>query len=204
MLGGLAWRHREPRGRLHRHLTGGVLGSHYQDVFAFFVLILVLVFRPSGSWASAWRTGPEPAMVSLLPKPGEQPARGVGRVHGTRLCPAALPFLVDGVAGRAWVRILDFALLYVMLALGLNIVVGSRDCWTSATSPSMRSAPTSTPCWHRPTSACTCRSGSCSRWEPWWHALRVLLGAPTLRLRGDYSPSSPWASARSSGSSSTT
>ncbi len=28
--------------------TGGFLGSHYQDVFAFFVLILVLVFRPSG------------------------------------------------------------------------------------------------------------------------------------------------------------
>ena len=29
-------------------LTGGFLGSHYQDVFAFFVLILVLIFRPSG------------------------------------------------------------------------------------------------------------------------------------------------------------
>jgi branched-chain amino acid transport system permease protein len=29
-------------------LTGGVLGSHYQDVFAFFVLIIVLIFRPSG------------------------------------------------------------------------------------------------------------------------------------------------------------
>jgi len=29
-------------------LTGGVLGSHYQDVFAFIVLITVLVFRPSG------------------------------------------------------------------------------------------------------------------------------------------------------------
>ena len=29
-------------------LTGGILGSHYQDVFAFLVLILVLVFRPSG------------------------------------------------------------------------------------------------------------------------------------------------------------
>lgn len=29
-------------------LTGGFLGSHYQDVFAFMVLILVLVFRPSG------------------------------------------------------------------------------------------------------------------------------------------------------------
>lgn len=29
-------------------LTGGFLGSNYQDIFAFMVLILVLVFRPSG------------------------------------------------------------------------------------------------------------------------------------------------------------
>ena len=29
-------------------LTGGVFGSNYRDVFAFFVLILVLVFRPTG------------------------------------------------------------------------------------------------------------------------------------------------------------
>ncbi|MBI3144492.1 MAG: branched-chain amino acid ABC transporter permease, partial [Pseudogulbenkiania sp.] len=29
-------------------LTGGFLGSHYQDIFAFMVLILVLIFRPSG------------------------------------------------------------------------------------------------------------------------------------------------------------
>lgn len=29
-------------------LTGGVFGSDYKDVFAFFVLILVLIFRPSG------------------------------------------------------------------------------------------------------------------------------------------------------------
>jgi branched-chain amino acid transport system permease protein len=28
--------------------TGGVFGSNYQDVFAFFVLIAVLMFRPSG------------------------------------------------------------------------------------------------------------------------------------------------------------
>lgn len=34
------------------------------------------------------------------------------------------PFIVGGVGGNAWVRILDFALLYIMLALGLNIVVG--------------------------------------------------------------------------------
>ena len=29
-------------------LTGGFLGSHYQDIFAFVVLIFVLMFRPSG------------------------------------------------------------------------------------------------------------------------------------------------------------
>ncbi len=32
--------------------------------------------------------------------------------------------LAAGQAGDSWVRILDFALLYIMLALGLNIVVG--------------------------------------------------------------------------------
>ena len=37
---------------------------------------------------------------------------------------ALLPFVVDASLGRSWVRVLDFALLYVMLALGLNIVVG--------------------------------------------------------------------------------
>ncbi len=30
------------------HLTGGVLGSHYADIFAFVALILVLTLRPSG------------------------------------------------------------------------------------------------------------------------------------------------------------
>ena len=35
----------------------------------------------------------------------------------------ALPF-VAGIAGNAWIRILAFAMLYIMLALGLNIVVG--------------------------------------------------------------------------------
>ena len=34
-----------------------------------------------------------------------------------------LPFIA-GLAGNSWIRMLDFALLYIMLALGLNIVVG--------------------------------------------------------------------------------
>ncbi|BEV70693.1 MULTISPECIES: ABC transporter ATP-binding protein [unclassified Paludibacterium] len=37
---------------------------------------------------------------------------------------AVLPFVVGGFLGNSWVRIVDFALLYIMLALGLNIVVG--------------------------------------------------------------------------------
>ena len=36
----------------------------------------------------------------------------------------ALPFVIDATLGRAWVRIIDIALLFVMMALGLNIVVG--------------------------------------------------------------------------------
>ena len=37
---------------------------------------------------------------------------------------AILPFIIGKGLGNSWVRVLDFALLYVMLALGLNIVVG--------------------------------------------------------------------------------
>jgi branched-chain amino acid transport system permease protein len=37
---------------------------------------------------------------------------------------AILPFIIGAGLGNSWVRVLDFALLYVMLALGLNIVVG--------------------------------------------------------------------------------
>ncbi len=38
----------------------------------------------------------------------------------------ALPFLVEAIPmlGATWVRILGFAMLYVLLALGLNIVIG--------------------------------------------------------------------------------
>ena len=35
----------------------------------------------------------------------------------------AFPFIAANY-GNSWVRIIDFALLYIMLALGLNIVVG--------------------------------------------------------------------------------
>ncbi|MBU1664086.1 MAG: ABC transporter ATP-binding protein, partial [Gammaproteobacteria bacterium] len=37
---------------------------------------------------------------------------------------AALPFIMGFGLGNSWVRVLDFVLLYVLLAIGLNIVVG--------------------------------------------------------------------------------
>jgi branched-chain amino acid transport system permease protein len=53
------------------------------------------------------------------------PATGAGRA-GLLLIAAAViafPFIASGY-GNSWVRIVDLALLYIMLALGLNIVVG--------------------------------------------------------------------------------
>lgn len=100
---------------------------------------------------------------------------------------AVLPFLLSNTVGRTWVRILDFALIYAMLALGLNIVVGFAGlldlgyiafyavgayAWALLASPQF------------------------DLHLPFWAILPigagvaaifgVMLGAPTLRLRGDY------------------
>lgn len=99
---------------------------------------------------------------------------------------AILPFAL-GMVGQSWVRTLNFALLYVMLALGLNIVVGFAGLldlgyiafyavgayiWAMLASPHF------------------------GLHLPFWVVLPAgvllaaffgaLLGAPTLKLRGDY------------------
>jgi branched-chain amino acid transport system permease protein len=113
---------------------------------------------------------------------------------------AVLPFLVEASLGRTWVRVLDFALLYVMLALGLNIVVGFAGLldlgyiafyavgayvWALLASPHLASS--------FPVVAAAFPDGlHLSMWiiMPIGAAVAavfgVLLGAPTLRLRGDY------------------
>lgn len=97
-----------------------------------------------------------------------------------------LPHVV-GMGGQAWVRILNFAILYVFLALGLNIVVGFAGlldlgyiafyavgayCWALLASPHFG---LHFPVWAiLPIGALmACVFG-------------VLLGSPTLKLRGDY------------------
>ncbi len=99
----------------------------------------------------------------------------------------ALPFLADWAFGRAWVRIAAFALLYIMLALGLNIVVGYAGLLdlgyvaffaVGAYFYALLASPQfdiHLPFWLLlPLGA----SVAC--------VFGVLLGAPTLRLRGDY------------------
>jgi branched-chain amino acid transport system permease protein len=100
---------------------------------------------------------------------------------------AAAPFVIGAGLGRGWVRIVDFALLYIMLALGLNIVVGYAGLLdlgyiafyaVGAYLYALLASP------------------HFGLHLPFWAILPlgalvagifgVLLGAPTLRLRGDY------------------
>ena len=98
-----------------------------------------------------------------------------------------MPFLVNWGLGRFWLRIIDFALLYAMLALGLNIVVGFAGLLdlgyvafyaVGAYIYAILASP------------------HFGVHLPFWMLLPlgaglaglfgVLLGAPTLKLRGDY------------------
>ena len=42
----------------------------------------------------------------------------------TTVLVVAAPIIIGAAGGNYWIRVLDFAMLYVMLALGLNVVVG--------------------------------------------------------------------------------
>ncbi|OZA45610.1 MAG: ABC transporter ATP-binding protein [Hydrogenophilales bacterium 17-61-76] len=93
---------------------------------------------------------------------------------------ALLPFLIDAGIGRSWVRLLDLALLYVILALGLNIVVGYAGLLDLGY-VAFYALGAYVYAW--------LASPHFGLHLPFWAILPlfgVLLGAPTLRLRGDY------------------
>jgi len=100
---------------------------------------------------------------------------------------AVLPFGTEALLGRSWVRVIDGALLFSMLAIGLNVVVGYAGLLDlgfiaffgiGAYSYSLLASP------------------QFGLHYPFWALLPlgavvaglfgVILGAPTLRLRGDY------------------
>src|SRR5688572_12306720 len=99
----------------------------------------------------------------------------------------AAPLLIDATLGRTWVRIVDVALLFIMLALGLNIVVGYAGLLdlgyiaffaVGAYAYALLASPQFAVHWPflllLPLAAVVAAF------------FGVLLGAPTLRLRGDY------------------
>src|SRR2546430_10382480 len=99
---------------------------------------------------------------------------------------ALLPF-VAAMVGQAWVRILNFAMIYTMLALGLNIVVGFAGLLdlgyiafyaVGAYVYALLASPhfgVHLPFWViLPLGAAVAA------------LFGVLIGAPTLKLRGDY------------------
>ncbi|MDE1143248.1 ABC transporter permease subunit [Paraburkholderia tropica] len=136
--------------------------------------------------------------TTLIPEKNTTRTYAIGIV--TAIVVAALPFVVGATGGNYWVRVLDFAMLYVMLALGLNVVVGfaglldlgyiafyAVGAYTAAllTSPHL----TSQFAW-----IASMFPGGLH--TPYWIVIPcamafaaiagILLGAPTLRLRGDY------------------
>uniref|UniRef100_UPI0038B9C637 ABC transporter permease subunit n=1 Tax=Paraburkholderia guartelaensis TaxID=2546446 RepID=UPI0038B9C637 len=136
--------------------------------------------------------------TTLIPEKNMTKTLTVGIV--TAIVVAALPFVVGAAGGNYWVRVLDFAMLYVMLALGLNVVVGfaglldlgyiafyAVGAYTAAllTSPHLSNQ-----------FAWIAAMFPGGMHTPYWIVIPcamalaalfgVLLGAPTLRLRGDY------------------
>jgi len=62
--------------------------------------------------------------AAAVAAPSKVPAKTLAALIGFLVVALCAPFIVQTLGGNYWVRVLDFALLYIMLALGLNIVVG--------------------------------------------------------------------------------
>lgn len=145
-------------------------------------------------------TSIQPIETSTTLIPEKKTPAQIARTVVIALVIAALPMLVGAAGGNYWVRVLDFAMLYVMLALGLNVVVGfaglldlgyiafyAIGAYMAAllTSPHLSTqfawigalAPTGlhVPIWVVAPLAMALAA-----------LFGVILGAPTLRLRGDY------------------
>ncbi|AXK66301.1 MULTISPECIES: ABC transporter permease subunit [Burkholderia] len=112
----------------------------------------------------------------------------------------AAPIVIGSAGGNYWVRVLDFAMLYVMLALGLNVVVGFAGLLdlgyiafyaVGAYTAALLSSPHLTTQFewianlapgglHLPFLIIVPIAMALAA------TFGILLGAPTLRLRGDY------------------
>src|SRR6201991_2266855 len=136
--------------------------------------------------------------TTLIPEKNLTKTLTVGII--TAIFVIAAPMIIGSAGGNYWVRVLDFAMLYVMLALGLNVVVGFAGLLdlgyiafyaVGAYVAALLSSPQLTNQFewiahlapgglHVPfllIAPCAMALAA---------TFGVLLGAPTLRLRGDY------------------
>ncbi|MEX3640378.1 ABC transporter ATP-binding protein, partial [Paraburkholderia sp. BR14427] len=136
--------------------------------------------------------------TTLIPEKNRTKTLTIGIL--TTIFVIAAPMIIGAAGGNYWVRVLDFAMLYVMLALGLNVVVGFAGLLDlgyiafyaiGAYTAALLSSP------HLSTqfewiAALAPHGLNVPIWiiVPIAMALAamfgILLGAPTLRLRGDY------------------
>src|SRR6185369_10101344 len=147
-------------------------------------------------WASVWRTGPEGEthMMNFINRQNRFVLIAIAAI-----ALLILPLVLQQ-GGNAWVRIADAALLYVLLALGLNIVVGYAGLLDlgyvafyaiGAYMFALLASPHLTDTF--PAIAAMFPKGL---HLPLWIVIPaaaalagifgILLGAPTLKLRGDY------------------
>src|ERR1700756_2642738 len=136
--------------------------------------------------------------TTLIPERNTTKTLVVGII--TAVFVIAAPFIIGTAGGNYWWRVLDFAMLYVMLALGLNVVVGFAGLLdlgyiafyaVGAYTAALLSSPhlTSQFEWIGPLAPAGLH-------VPFWIIVPcamgiaaffgIILGAPTLRLRGDY------------------
>ena len=141
---------------------------------------------------------PIEATTTLIPE--KKSPKQIATMIVVAILVVVAPMLIGSAGGNYWVRVLDFAMLYVMLALGLNVVVGFAGLldlgyiafyaigayiaallssphlttqfeWIAALFPNGLHAPI----WVIVPVAMAVAAG-----------FGIILGAPTLRLRGDY------------------
>ncbi|QET00746.1 MULTISPECIES: ABC transporter permease subunit [Cupriavidus] len=141
-----------------------------------------------------------PIPSTAVAAPSKVPAKTLAALLGFLVIALCAPFFVQTFGGNYWVRVLDFALLYIMLALGLNIVVGFAGlldlgyiafyavgayCMALLGSPHLANQ-------FEAIQALFPNGIHLTMWLVLPIAIAVaatfgvLLGAPTLKLRGDY------------------
>lgn len=98
-----------------------LLGTSYRNLFAFILLIAILVLRPNGLFASRRQLPPEP-MTGTFVAPSKPVATPFPLITAAAMFFIALPLLIDN---GYLIQTLTNAWLYALLGLSLTLVAGT-------------------------------------------------------------------------------